>query len=67
AAEKRPDIDESRTAALGGSVQHRFLVFPDGNHWVSKPQRSLVWYQTVFAFLDQHVHGAERKRPELLG
>ncbi len=50
-----------------GSTVHRFLFYPDENHWVLKPQHAVVWYQTVFAFLDQHVHGAEWKRPELLG
>ncbi|MDH6236012.1 prolyl oligopeptidase family serine peptidase [Cryobacterium sp. CG_9.6] len=50
-----------------GSTVHKFLFFPDENHWVLKPQHAVVWYETVFAFLDQHVHGAEWKRPELLG
>ena len=54
-------------AAADGSTVHRFLFYPDENHWVLKPQHAVVWYQTVFAFLDQHVHGAEWKRPELLG
>lgn len=50
-----------------GSTKHKFLVFPDENHWVLKPQHSVVWYETVFAFLDEHIHGAEWKRPSLLG
>ena len=50
-----------------GSTQHKFLYFPDENHWVLKPQHAVVWYETVFAFLDQHVHGADWKRPALLG
>ncbi|GAA4684656.1 S9 family peptidase [Frondihabitans cladoniiphilus] len=50
-----------------GSTVHRFLYFPDENHWVLKPQHAVVWYETVLAFLDVHVHGAEWKRPELLG
>jgi dipeptidyl aminopeptidase/acylaminoacyl peptidase len=50
-----------------GSTKHKFLVFPDENHWVLKPQHAIVWYETVFAFLDEHIHGAEWKRPELLG
>ncbi|WP_043671059.1 S9 family peptidase [Clavibacter michiganensis] len=54
-------------AADDGTTPHRFLVFPDENHWVLKPQQSVVWYRTVLAFLDQHVHGAEWKRPEVLG
>ncbi|WP_104131711.1 alpha/beta fold hydrolase [Cryobacterium sp. M91] len=54
-------------AGVDGSTQHKFLFFPDENHWVLKPQHAVVWYQTVFAFLDQHVHGADWKRPRLLG
>lgn len=54
-------------AAEDGTTAHRFLFYPDENHWILKPQHAVVWYQTVFAFLDQHVHGAEWKRPELLG
>ncbi|TFD55321.1 S9 family peptidase [Cryobacterium frigoriphilum] len=50
-----------------GTTAHKFLFFPDENHWVLKPQHAVVWYQTVFAFLDQHVHDAEWQRPALLG
>jgi len=50
-----------------GTTHHKFLYFPDENHWVLKPQHAVVWYETVFAFLDQHVLGADWKRPELLG
>lgn len=44
----------------------RMLLFPDENHWVLKPQNARVWYQTVFAFLDEHVLGAPWVRPPLL-
>jgi dipeptidyl aminopeptidase/acylaminoacyl peptidase len=54
-------------AAPDGSSIHKFLYFPDENHWVLRPQHAVVWYETVFAFLDQHVHGADWKRPRLLG
>lgn len=54
-------------AAEDGTMVHRFLYYPDENHWVLKPQHAVVWYQTVFAFLDQHVHGKDWERPELLG
>ncbi len=60
------ELAEHHAAADGSSI-HRFLYFPDENHWVLKPQHAVVWYQTVFAFLDQHVHGAAWQRPELLG
>ena len=48
-------------------MPHRFLYFPDENHWVLGPQHAVVWYETVFAFLAEHVHGEEFARPELLG
>ncbi|SOD99265.1 S9 family peptidase [Blastococcus haudaquaticus] len=47
-------------------VPSKFLYFPDENHWVLTPGNSQVWYSTVLAFLDQHVLGAEWRRPELL-
>ena len=47
-------------------VEARFLYFPDENHWVLKPQNSRVWYETVLAFLDEHVLGREWVRPALL-
>jgi len=50
-----------------GTTRHKFLYFPNENHWVLGPQHAVVWYETVFAFLDQHVHGADWKRPEVLG
>jgi dipeptidyl aminopeptidase/acylaminoacyl peptidase len=48
------------------SVQARFLYFPDENHWVLKPGDVGVWYETVLAFLAEHVLGEEWRRPELL-
>ena len=54
-------------AAEDGSIVHRFLYFPDENHWVLKPQHAVVWYQTVFGFLGRHVRGEEWERPEALG
>jgi dipeptidyl aminopeptidase/acylaminoacyl peptidase len=48
------------------SVHARFLYFPDENHWVLKPGDATVWYDTVLAFLAEHVLGEEWQRPELL-
>jgi dipeptidyl aminopeptidase/acylaminoacyl peptidase len=45
---------------------HRFLYFPDENHWVLKPQHAIVWYETVFAFLAHHVLGEAFEVPDLL-
>ncbi|WP_345711292.1 S9 family peptidase, partial [Kineococcus glutinatus] len=47
-------------------LPHRFLLFPDENHWVLAPQHAKLWYETVFAFLATHVHGEEFRVPELL-
>ncbi|MGN6791561.1 MAG: S9 family peptidase [Streptosporangiaceae bacterium] len=44
----------------------KFLYFPDENHWILKPGDVRVWYETVFAFLAQHVLGEQWQRPELL-
>ncbi|MGI8999082.1 MAG: alpha/beta fold hydrolase [Candidatus Limnocylindria bacterium] len=47
-------------------VPARFLYFPDENHWVLKPQNARLWYETVSAFLDEHVRGEEWRKPALL-
>ncbi len=47
-------------------LPHRFLYFPDENHWVLTPNHARVWYDTVLAFLAWHVLGGEFRRPELL-
>ncbi len=50
-----------------GNTPHRFLYFPDENHWVLTPQHAAVWYGTVFAFLSEHVLGEAAEYPALLG
>jgi dipeptidyl aminopeptidase/acylaminoacyl peptidase len=50
-----------------GSTPHKFLYFPDENHWILSPGHIKVWYSTVFAFLAHHVLGKDWERPELLG
>jgi dipeptidyl aminopeptidase/acylaminoacyl peptidase len=47
-------------------VPSKFLYFPDENHWVLTPGNAAVWYETVIAFLAEHVLGEEWQRPELL-
>jgi dipeptidyl aminopeptidase/acylaminoacyl peptidase len=47
-----------------GTMPHRFLYFPDEHHWVLSPQHARIWYDTVLAFLDHHVLGAEWRMPE---
>ena len=53
----------ARPGQLAGS---KFLYFPNENHWVLGPGNSLIWYETVFAFLAQHVLGEPWERPALL-
>jgi dipeptidyl aminopeptidase/acylaminoacyl peptidase len=47
-------------------MPHKFLYFPDENHWVLKPQHTKIWYQVVEAFLDTTVHGKPWQVPDLL-
>ena len=47
-------------------LPHKFLYFPDENHWVLSPQHAVVWYETVRAFLASHVEDAPFQRSELL-
>ena len=48
------------------TMPHRFLYFPDEIHWVLTPGHAKIWYETVLAFLDQHVLGQAERVPELL-
>jgi dipeptidyl aminopeptidase/acylaminoacyl peptidase len=34
-------------------IAGKLLYFPDENHWVLKPQNSILWHETVIAWLDQ--------------
>ncbi|PGG98965.1 hypothetical protein AJ79_08740 [Helicocarpus griseus UAMH5409] len=36
-------------------VPSAFLTFPDENHWVVKPENSLVWHRTVINWINQYV------------
>jgi len=55
-----------RSSNPEGVLQHRFLLFPDENHWVLKPQHAMIWYESVFAFLAHTVHGEPWQVPDLL-
>jgi dipeptidyl aminopeptidase/acylaminoacyl peptidase len=41
------------TALQRLGVPSKLLIFPDENHWVLKPQNSILWHETVLAWLDQ--------------
>ncbi len=50
----------------GRPADAKFLYFPDENHWILTPGHVIVWYETVLAFLAQHVLGEPWRRPDLL-
>jgi dipeptidyl aminopeptidase/acylaminoacyl peptidase len=35
-------------------VESKFLYFPDETHFVTKPQNSLLWWDTVFNWFNEH-------------
>ncbi|GAA3851711.1 S9 family peptidase [Saccharothrix violaceirubra] len=47
-------------------VPAKFLYFPTENHWITSPGNATVWYETIFAFLAEHVLGEPWRRPGLL-
>ncbi|MCU1601378.1 MAG: peptidase, partial [Frankiales bacterium] len=49
------------------TMPHRFLYFPDENHWVLTPAHSALWYQAVLSFLQVHVLDGEERLPSSLG
>ncbi len=56
----------ARAEDESGEMPHKFLYFPDENHWILTPQNAKAWYQTVFAFLDHHVLGKDWQAPPLV-
>jgi dipeptidyl aminopeptidase/acylaminoacyl peptidase len=54
-------------AGEGGQSPHRFLYFPDENHWVLQPQHARIWYGVVEHFLAKQVLGKDVVLPEELG
>lgn len=43
---------EAFNAAQLRDIPSRFLVFPEENHWVLKPQNSILWQREFFRWLD---------------
>ena len=61
------ELAEQNTGTEGADVlPHRFLLFPDENHWVLKPQNTKIWYETIFAFLAHTVLDQPWLAPDLL-
>jgi len=46
---------EAFTAAQVQGIQSKFLYFPDENHWVVKPQNSVLWNKIFFDWLDTYL------------
>jgi dipeptidyl aminopeptidase/acylaminoacyl peptidase len=40
-------------AAKLRGIPAELLIFPDENHWISKPQNSVLWYRCFFSWLDR--------------
>ena len=43
------------TALQRKGIPSRLLYFPDENHWVLKPNDSILWHETVLAWLDRYI------------
>ena len=53
----RVPIDQSLssfTALQRAGIDSQLLYFPDENHWVLKPHNSILWHDTVNAWLKKH-------------
>jgi dipeptidyl aminopeptidase/acylaminoacyl peptidase len=61
-------LSKSRLAAdEDGQTPHRFLYFPDENHWILQPQHAKVWYGVVESFLAKNVLDQDLPVPPELG
>jgi len=43
------------TALQRKGIESKLLYFPDENHWVLQPHNSVLWHDTVNAWLKQHI------------
>ncbi|KAH9908925.1 prolyl oligopeptidase [Xylariomycetidae sp. FL2044] len=48
-------------------VESRFLTFPDENHWVLKPENSLVWHKEVLGWINKYTGLDAKQLAEDLG
>jgi dipeptidyl aminopeptidase/acylaminoacyl peptidase len=46
---------EAFTAARVRDIPARLLVFPDENHWMTKPQNSVLWQRVYFDWLGKYL------------
>ncbi|KAL3419224.1 prolyl oligopeptidase [Phlyctema vagabunda] len=47
-------------------IPSKFLTFPDENHWVLKPENSLVWYREVLDWINEY-SGITKEREQQRG
>jgi dipeptidyl aminopeptidase/acylaminoacyl peptidase len=61
-------LSKSQLAADdNGQTPHRFLYYPDENHWILQPQHAKVWYGVVEHFLAKNVLDQQLPLPADLG
>ncbi|MFF1384011.1 prolyl oligopeptidase family serine peptidase [Arthrobacter sp. NPDC058288] len=61
-------LSKSQLAADdNGRTPHRFLYYPDENHWILQPQHAKVWYGVVGHFLARNVLDQDAPLPAELG
>jgi dipeptidyl aminopeptidase/acylaminoacyl peptidase len=61
-------LSRSQLAAdENGQTSHRFLFYPDENHWILQPQHAKVWYGVVEHFLAKNVLDQDSPLPAELG
>lgn len=61
-------LSKSQLAAdENGETEHRFLYFPDENHWILQPQHAKVWYGVVEHFLARNLLDKDLPVPAELG
>lgn len=61
-------LSRSQLAAdENGQTSHRFLFYPDENHWILQPQHAKVWYGVVEHFLAKNVLDKDIPLPAELG
>ncbi|MBM2814535.1 MAG: peptidase [Ignavibacteria bacterium] len=45
---------EAYTVAQSKGIPSKFIIFPEENHWILKPQNALVWNKEFFGFLNKY-------------
>jgi len=49
------------TALQRKGIESQLLLFPDENHWVLKPQNSILWHDTVNSWLKRWTSEEKQK------